>query len=190
MGFFKTFSDTSIIDGVRKQDTKVLNWLYDNYLPSVRSYVFNNCGTAEDVSDVFQDSIIILYTDITEDNINLTTDLKGYFFGIARNVWNARLRKQRRTTVLEFDIEDEEDSSEMNNIIIEKAVIRAFQKLKPDQQKILNLFTDGLSYEEIAIKMDLKNEMYARRKKYLSKEVLLDLLKEDPEYQEYVRLLK
>src|SRR5665647_200380 len=101
MGVFKTYSDTSLIEGLRKQDDKVLNWLYDNYLPTVRSYVFNNSGTAEDVSDVFQDSIIILYTDITEDNLNLTTDLKGYFFGIARNVWNAKLRKQRRTAELE-----------------------------------------------------------------------------------------
>jgi hypothetical protein len=32
--------------------------------------------------------------------------------------------------------------------------------------------------------------MYARRKKYLCKEALLDLVKEDPEYQEYLRLQK
>lgn len=190
MGFYKTFSDTSLIEGVRKQDDKVLNWLYDNYLPAVRSYVFNNSGTAEDVSDVFQDSIIALYTQITEGKLNLETDLKGYFFGIARNVWNAKLRKERRTTEIEFDIAEEEETEDINNLILERIVNKAFQKLKPDQQMVLNLFTEGLSYEEIAIKMDLKNEIYARRKKYLCKEVLLDLLKEDPEYQEYIRFLK
>jgi hypothetical protein len=55
---------------------------------------------------------------------------------------------------------------------------------------VLNLFADGLSYEEIAMKMNLKNEVYARRKKYLSKEALLDLVKEDSEYQEYFRFQK
>mgnify|MGYP001569388319 CR=1 FL=1 len=55
---------------------------------------------------------------------------------------------------------------------------------------VLNLYSDGSSYEEIAEKMDLKNETYARRKKYLSKEALLEIVKEDPEYQEYLRFLK
>jgi RNA polymerase sigma factor (sigma-70 family) len=190
MGFFKTFSDTSLIEGVRKQDGKILNWLYDNYLPAVRSYVYNNSGTAEDVSDVFQDSIITLYTQITDGKLVLETDLKGYFFGIARNVWSAKLRKQRKTTELEFDVADEEDTEGLNNLILEKVVNRAFQKLKPDHQMVLNLFAEGFSYEEIAIKMGLKNEVYARRKKYLCKEILLDLLKEDPEYQDYIRFLK
>jgi hypothetical protein len=73
---------------------------------------------------------------------------------------------------------------------MESVVSRAFQKLKPDQQLVLSLFSDGHTYEEIAAKMNLKNEMYARRKKYLCKEALLELVKEDPEYQEYLRLQK
>ena len=171
-----------------KQDDNILNWLYDNYLQSVKSYVLKNSGSEEDVSDVFQDSIIVLYKQISEDNLNLTTDLKGYFFGIARNIWNAQLRKNQRTTELNIDVSDEEDMENINNSILEKVVSRAFQKLKTDQQTILNLFSEGSSYEEIALKMDLKNETYARRKKYLCKEALLELVKQDPEYQEYLRL--
>lgn len=189
-GLFKKISDTSIIEGVRNQDNNILNWLYDNYLQSVKSYVLNNSGSADDVSDVFQDSIIVLYKQITESNLNLTTDLKGYFFGIARNVWNAQLRKKQKTTELEIDFSDEDDNGDIDNQILEKIVDRAFQKLKPDQQMVLNLFSEGYSYEDIAIKMNLKNEAYARRKKYLCKEVLLVFLKEDPEYQEYLRFLK
>jgi len=189
-GLFKKFSDIDIIEGVLKQDDKVLNWFYDNYLQSVRSYVLKNSGSEEDVSDVFQDSIIVLYTQISENNLNLTTDLKGYFFGVARNVWNAHLRKKHRTTELKTDIEDEEDVEEINKLILEKIVSRAFQKLRPDQQTVLNLFSEGHTYEEIALKMNLKNEIYARRKKYMCKEVLLEFVKEDPEYQEYLRFLK
>ena len=189
-GLFKKISDIDIIEGVLKQDDKVLNWLYDNYLQSVRSYVLKNSGSEEDVSDVFQDSIIVLYTQISENNLNLTTDLKGYFFGVARNVWNAHLRKKHRTTELKIDIADEEDIEEINNLILEKIVSRAFQKLRPDQQTVLNLFSEGHTYEEIALKMNLKNEIYARRKKYMCKEVLLEFVKEDPEYQEYLRFLK
>jgi DNA-directed RNA polymerase specialized sigma24 family protein len=62
--------------------------------------------------------------------------------------------------------------------------------LKPDCQNVLNLYYDGCSYEEIAEKMGLKNETYARRKKYLCKEALMEIIKEDPEYLEYQRFLK
>ncbi len=189
-GLFKKISDKNIIEGIKKQDDKTLNWLYDNYLQTVKNYVIKNSGTTEDVSDVFQDSIIILYNQISEESLNLTTDLKGYFFGIARNIWSAQLRKKRKTTGLDIDLPDEMNHEETDGSLFERIVSRAFQKLKPDNQAILTLYSDGYSYEEIAAKMNLKNEIYARRKKYLSKEALIELVKEDPEYQEYLRYRK
>ena len=187
---FNKISDIDIITGVRNQDDKVLNWLYDNYFQSVRNHVLNNSGSDDDVSDVFQDAIIVLYNQITEDKLRLTSDLKGYFFGIARNVWNSQLRKKQKTIELEFDLPDEEETEDQFDPTLERIISRVFQRLKPDQQMVLNLFSDGLSYEEIAVKLNLKNEVYARRKKYLCKEALLELVKEDPEYQEYLRFQK
>jgi RNA polymerase sigma factor (sigma-70 family) len=187
---FNKFSDIDIINGVRNQDVKVLNWLYDNYLGIIRSYVFNNSGNEQDVYDVFQDTIIILFKQINENTIILTADLKGYFFGIAKNIWNEQLRRIGKTTELTQDFPEETDSDEITNTMMERVVSRAFLKLKADQQEVLNLYSDGLSYDEIAVKMNLKNESYARRKKYLCKEALLDIVKQDPEYQEYLRFRK
>lgn len=188
MGFFGKISDSKIIEGIRLQDDKILNWLYDNYFQVVKNHVMQNNGSSEDVSDVFQDSIIVLYRQITENKLELTSDLKGYFFGIARNVWSGHLRKKQKSTELDIDVADD-GSDESGDPILERIVSRAFQKLKPDQQMVLNLFSEGLSYNDIAVKMNLKNETYARRKKYLCKEALLDIMKQDPEYQEYLRLL-
>jgi RNA polymerase sigma factor (sigma-70 family) len=189
-GLFNKISDINIIAGVRNQDDKVLNWLYDNYFQLVRNHVLNNSGSDDDVSDVFQDAIIVLYNQITEDKLRLTSDLKGYFFGIARNVWNSQLRKKQKTIELEFDLPDEEETEDQSDPTLERIISRVFQRLKPDQQMVLSLFSDGNSYEEIAVKLNLKNEVYARRKKYLCKEALLELVKEDPEYQEYFRFQK
>jgi RNA polymerase sigma factor (sigma-70 family) len=187
---FKKYSDITIIEGVRRQDDNILNWLYDNYLHMVKNMVLKNSGTNEDVSDVFQESIIVLYNQINGNNLNLTSDLKGYFFGVARNIWSAQLRKKQKTTELDIDIAEEQDLEGINDPGLERIVSKAFQKLKPDQQLILSLFSDGISFEEISVKMNLKNETYARRKKYLSKEALIEFVKEDPEYQEYMRFLK
>jgi len=187
---FKKISDIEIIEGVRKQDDKILNWLYDDYLQTVRKYVLANSGSAEDVSDVFQDSIIVLYKQISVNSLNLTSDLKGYFFGISRNIWNAQLRKRHKTTELQIDLAEEEEPEQTYDPILERVIGRAYQKLKPDQQMILNLFSEGNSYEDIALQMGLKSEIYARRKKYLCKEALMELVRADQEYCEYLRFLK
>ncbi|MBK7132510.1 MAG: RNA polymerase sigma factor [Bacteroidales bacterium] len=190
MGLFKKYTDINLIEGIRQQDDKILNWLYDNYFQQVKKHVISNSGSDDDVSDVFQDSIIALYKQIIEDRLNLTTDLKGYFFSIARNVWSAQLRRIRRTSVLETDIADEDDNSLIDDPTLGRVVSRAFLKLKPDQQMVLRLFSEGKSYEAISEIMGFKNETYARRKKYLCKEAVIELVKEDPEYQEYLRLLR
>lgn len=183
---FRKIPDKNIIEGIKNQDDKTLNWLYDNYLQTVRNYVMKNSGTGEDVSDVFQESIIILYSNITSGDFELTSDLKGYFFGIARNVWSGMLRKKRKTTALDSNLPDEPAHEETDDPMFERIVSRAFQKLKPDSQLILTLYAEGLSYEEIALRMNLRNEVYARRKKYLSKEALMELVRADAEYQEYL----
>jgi RNA polymerase sigma factor (sigma-70 family) len=189
---FKKYSDITIIEGVRQQDGKILNWLYDNYFQQVKRHVLNNRGSSDDVSDIFQDSIIALYNQITDGSLSLNSDLKGYFFGIARNLWSIQLRRIQRTGEQEIDISEITDHFNMESLedpTLERLVSQAFSKLKPDQQMVLSLYSDGNSYEDIAGKMGLKNETYARRKKYLSKEAILELLKEDPEYHEYLRLL-
>ncbi len=135
-GLFNKISDINIITGIRNQDDKVLNWLYDNYFQSVKNHVLSNSGSDEDVSDVFQDTIIALYNQITEDDLHLTTELKGYFFGIARNVWSALLRKKQKTIELEIDIPDEGETEEQYDLILERIISRVFPRLKPDQQMV------------------------------------------------------
>ncbi|NLA49372.1 MAG: sigma-70 family RNA polymerase sigma factor [Bacteroidales bacterium] len=186
---FKRITDSKIIAGIKAQDDNILEWIYDNYYQTVESHIIKNSGSADDVPDVFQDTIIILYKQIVADSLRLSSDLKAYFFGIARNLWNVRLRQKNRVTGIEprFDLADESDSEESEDLIFERIMSRAFHKLKADCQTILTLYSDGCSYLEIIQKMHLKNEVYARRKKYLCKEALLELVKTDSEYQEYLR---
>lgn len=188
-GLFRKLSDKAIIDGIRNQDDKVLNYLYDNYYQTVKNHILTNSGSVEDVSDVFQDAIITLYQKISSDNFVLTSELKGYFFGIARNIWNVQLRRIRRTEELITDFPDDNDE-EVLETLFHRIMTRAYNRLKPDCQECLNLYYDGYSYEEIAEKLRLKNESYARRKKYLCKEALIEIIKEDNEYREYQRFLK
>ena len=184
MGLFKKYSDSDIIDGIRRQDSRILTWLYDSWYEVVRDHLKKNSGSDDDVYDVLQETVVILYKQVTGENFNLTSDLRGYFFGVARNVWNTQLRYRSRLTSLETDPVDFAETDEAAGATLERIVMRSFALLGEDCQMMLNLFTEGFSYEEIARKMGLKNESYARRKKYLCKEALMEIIKTDPEYQD------
>lgn len=185
-------SDKDIIDGIRQQDEKVLNYLYRVWFKMVNSHVLKSGGSEEDSFDVFQDSIISLYEMICDNRLNLHSDLKGYFFGISRNIWYKQMKERSRTGELDFDIagegEDEEDN--LSDPLFMKILTRSLNKLKPDCRSVLEMFYEGKSYEEISERLNLKNEVYARRKKYLCKEALMEIIKTDPEYIEYQRFLK
>lgn len=184
MRLFKKYADSDLIEGLLRNDNKILEYLYDAYFETISDYLRKNSGTEEDIYDVMQESIVILFKQVRDNHFELKTDLKGYFFGIARNVWNAQLREKKRVTSLDIDIEDEGDQIDTNQATLERIVSRSFNLLKEDCQMIINLFMEGVNYDDIARKMGLKNESYAKRKKYLCKEALMDIIKSDNEYHD------
>jgi len=184
LGLFKKYSDSAIIEGIGRQDNKILEYLYDAYFEMIRDHLRKNSGSDEDVYDVLQESIVILFKQVRESDFRLTSDLKGYFFGIAKNIWSAQLREKSRFSGLEIDPPDENSQDDTNQATLERIVSRSFILLKEDCQMIINLFMEGYNYEEISRKMGLKNENYARRKKYLCKEALMDIVKRDNEYHD------
>jgi len=190
LGLFKKYSDSALLEGLLRQDNKILEYLYEVYFEMVRDHIKKNSGTEEDVYDVLQESIVVLFKQVRENKCNLTSDLKGYFFGIARNIWSSQLREKKNITELDIDISDEGDQTDTNQSTLERIVSRSFILLKEDCQMIINLFMEGDDFEVIARKMGLKNESYARRKKYLCKEALMEIIKSDNEYQDLGPLYK
>jgi RNA polymerase sigma factor (sigma-70 family) len=184
LGLFKKYSDSDIIDGIRRQDNKILTYLYDSYYEVIRDHLKKNSGSDDDVYDVLQESVVILYKQVTADEFKLTSDLKGYFFGIARNIWNTQLRYRSRITSLEIEPANPDETDDFTKATLERIVTRSFALLKEDCQMVLKLFSEDYSYEAIARKMGMKNEAYARRKKYLCKEALMEIIKTDPEYHD------
>ena len=77
--------------------TKYLTGFTIIIVQTVRHHILKNSGSEADVSDVFQETIITLYNQISGNELKLTTDLKGYFFSIARNIWSRHLRKKLKT---------------------------------------------------------------------------------------------
>ncbi len=184
MGLFRKYSDSDIIDGIRKQDNRILSFLYDSWFGMVRDYLRKNGGTDDDVYEVFQETIVMFYRKITGESFQVSGDLKGYFFGMTRIVWTKLLQHRSRLEPMVSEPADTGDDDLVRRGIMERIVMRSFAMLKEDCQMVLNLVSEGYNYADIAEKMGLASEAYARRKKYLCKEALMEIIKTDPEYQD------
>jgi DNA-directed RNA polymerase specialized sigma24 family protein len=84
-----------IIDGIKKRDNKVLTFIYKEVFPAVRYYVISNGGNQDDAKDVFQESIIIAFKQITEDKIEIKTSFDAYLYGTSRLIWLKLLRNRK-----------------------------------------------------------------------------------------------
>lgn len=185
----KKHSDRKLIEGIKKGDDKSVNYLYDSSFDTIKNYILNNTGTEEDAYDIFQDAIMVLFKKVQLNNLNKNTDVRGFIFGVSRNLWHEHLRKNK----ISIDIKGEEPMDDFDHTTfldtpLEQIVQRAFLKLKPECQKVLKMVVEGKDYPAIAKKMKYGSVDYARRKKYLCKEALVNIIKADPEFKDYDNL--
>lgn len=138
--------------------------------------------------DMLQDIFIKLLRKNSEEKIH---DVESYLFVMARNTiidyWrkaatNHRIKKEFLQNIINnnTDYIDPFETSEQQT-----AVDNSIAKLTPQQKKVFTLYRDkGLSYKEIAIKLNLsrntvRNHMIASRKKvkeYVARHNLLNIV--------------
>ena len=177
-----------IVEGIKKRDNKVLTLIYKELFPVVRYYVMSNGGTQDDAKDVFQESIIVAFKQISLNSFEIKTGFEAYLYGVARLVWLKILRSRATHDRNIMQLEEPENSYLPSDDLIEEELeMRLFRKyffkLSSECQQVLRYISEGLSYEQIAINMGYKGEKIVRNKKYKCKETLIKLIKEDPEYK-------
>ncbi len=177
-----------IIEGIRNRDNQILTAVYREIFPVVRYYVINNGGNQDDAQDVFQESIIVAFKQISQNNFEIKSGFDSYLYGISRLVWLKILRNRAIHQRNINKIEEPELSYNLpENPIDEELELRLFRKyflkLGPECQKVLKLITDKVPYDKIAAELGYKSEKIVRNKKYKCKEALIKMIKADPEYK-------
>ncbi len=186
----KNDKNAMIIEGISKGDELILTDFYQQNIPYVRSYVIQNSGREEDVEDVFQDALLLIYQKLQKGSLEIRCTVLTYFLGVCKNLWRNRLRKKKKLILNTELIKTQDHSindSHIDNIINKEQqnlYQKHFLKLDESNKRVLTLFFEGKSMREIAALMGY-TEGYTRKKKFEAKKLLLEMIERDPIYFEF-----
>ncbi|GAP70775.1 DNA-directed RNA polymerase specialized sigma subunit, sigma24 family [Bacteroidales bacterium 6E] len=187
----KSFTDDQILKGILRHDNVVLAFIYKQYFYKVNAFIRKNNGDEDDVNDVFQEAIIIIYRKLKENDLLFENrSFEVYLFSVCRFLWlkeleKRRLDKQKINDTLNF--QDEIYDDDLVAVVEKNERFLLYQKhfksISTDCQKILQLFFEKVPIKQIAHIMGFKSEKYVKTRKFKCKELLVERIKQDVEYK-------
>lgn len=176
------------IDGIKQGNPKVIQQIYADFHQVITHLVETHNGTEDDAQDVFQEGLLMMYQKVQTPDFKLTSSFLTYFYAVCRNIWSNKLRKKSSTEVT-FDnatlsmIEDEPVSVLEQN---EQYFLyrKMFLRLGADCQKVLNLFLQKVKMSEIMQQMGYGSISYTKKRKFMCKKKLVQLIQNDSSFQE------
>jgi RNA polymerase sigma factor (sigma-70 family) len=161
-----------ILQDLKERKSSAFKQVYQDYFGMIKYFVLKNSGKEDDVSDVFQDGLVILYEKLNTPGFVLTCSLKTFLYAVCRLVWLKKLREQNRMPSSIKDIEKVEDiavDDETERLEHSKMVLveKALTKLGENCRQILEHFYYlKASMKDIALKFGYTNEDNAKNQKY------------------------
>lgn len=179
-----------LLEGIRQREHKILSRIYVKYYPIVLRYILNNSGSESDAKDVFQESIIVIYTLASDKSFEIREQFAAFIIGIAKRIWLKQIRhnevKKRyvdESKNVDEQVEehpsDEELEDELELALIRKHIVN----LGEECRKVLMMAAEGVKNEEIAQKQGYKSESVVRVKKSKCKNALINMIKKDPNFK-------
>lgn len=180
--------ERKILEGIVAGDEVIITAFYKQNLQYVRRYILQNSGNEADVEDVFQDALVVVYQKLKADSLELHSSLRTYFYGVCKNIWRNRLRKNKKLVITEKLPDDVEViPPEVIEYIAQKEQEHVYRKyflnLSESCREVLQLLFQGKSMKDIA-GITGYSEGYTRKKKFECKRSLIEMIEKDPMYKE------
>jgi RNA polymerase sigma factor (sigma-70 family) len=188
------YTDEAILKGIKQSDNDVLDSIYQRFYPQIKYLVTSNSGDEDDAQDIFQEAVIVVFNKLSKDELQLTCSFKTYLYSVSRLLWLKQLEKKRikneetyDETYVDAQVQEEGiiDVYEQNDKY--RLYQEHFKNLSSDCQKVLQLFMDKVPLRKIAEIMGYGSEKYAKKRKYICKETLVNSIQQDPKYKELLQ---
>jgi RNA polymerase sigma factor (sigma-70 family) len=182
----KDYTDNEIIECLRNRQSYVVSYISDRYMPMIRLMVYQKGGSVEDSKDIFQDGLMIMLEKIDNKDFVLTCKFKTFLYCVCENLWKAVLvKRQAATNYLSRRVENDSDTDfteVMDKKLYEAIFWDVFEDLDDSSKKILKLYWQEFSPQEIADKLGFTNG-YVRKKKCEAQAELTAKVKKHRDYK-------
>ena len=182
--------DVKILKAIQTGKGKeIFHLLYESAFPKIDRFIQRSGGQFDDSKDVFQETVLVFYKSFLKGKYKHDTEIDGYLFGVSRNLWYAKIKKEKRLESLNDDYDqvssDHDPSQQLITTERENFINQAFLALGEVCNQLLQYtFYEKLSMKEVCEKMNFSNENSAKTKNYKCKQRLMKLLKENSEFKE------
>lgn len=183
------YTNEQLIQGIFDKDTLIIQSIIDECYPSIEKMVLSNSGNKLDADETFQESLIILYRKVREDNFILNSSLKTFLYSIGKNRWLHELRRRKPmediSQALDQELELDDDTLHliMKNERL-KLFREKFEELNESCKKVIRLFLMKVPLAEITTILGLSSEQVARNKRYRCKEELIRIIRKTTRFKE------
>ena len=186
----KVHEDQKYIDGLVNNNSFIIQTIYDKFVPKVINYVKQNSGDEEYAQDVVQDTIITIYNQAIQKNLQLTCPFDAYFFLLCKRKWLNSLKKinNKEVTINEEVLSKDDDATQFvfeTSIFENKQNLfnQMFDQLGKACKDLLNATFKIKSMEEVAASLNV-SYAYARKKKSLCIGQLTKMVQESPTFNQ------
>jgi RNA polymerase sigma factor (sigma-70 family) len=175
--------DSKLLDALRDGNDSALEELFHKNRRPIASLVIRSHGTEDDVEDVLQEALVVLWERVHNGSFEYQAKLSTFIYATAKNIWFRKLARQRRELPASDDAFEVADGNstpleelEENERIL--AVQKAMEKIgNPCRDLLLLYYWEEQSMEEIALKLGFANADTVKSKKYQCKKALEKLVK-------------
>lgn len=190
MGEKKIHEDQKYIDGLLKNNSFIIQAIYDKFVPKVVNYIKQNSGDTDKAQDVIQETLITIYNQANEKNLQLTCPFDAYFFLLCKRKWLNELKKlsNKEVTINEEVLSIDDEAQELafeTSVFGEKQALFTdmFNQLGTACKDLLTATFKIKSMEEVAKSLGV-TYAYARKKKSLCIGKLTELVQGSPKFNQ------
>ena len=162
------------------------NYQYKNYIAKYSSE-FNIPSTL--VKDFLQDAFVTFIQKAKNKNFPLPKDVNVYITSIAKNLIQNHSRRLKTEEIAMEDSNKYGYSDSLSKTIIDnetkKALKDILSQLDPICKRVLRLWANDFSFQEIASKLDLSSDSRARQKKHRCLKKLIELIPVFPHLKDF-----
>lgn len=183
----KVYSSAEIIKGIARGKDSIIRYVYKSSYQDVRKLILSNGGNEHDAQDIFQEGMIKVYQKITDHTLQLNCRFETYLYSVCRFLWLNELEKRKTSRRENVPLDDLLDDCQANNQIRENAELKLYEKhfneLGKECRKVLNMYFQRASMEEICLVMGYKDVLITKDKKYRCKKSLMNKIYNNPEFK-------